>query len=117
MGVSIDLHVYDYFELVKAIQEVVDGLDAVPEGRTVNEFVEKVLPEFGIRAGDKFVTLWNEYYEDYNAGSEMMRAVELYFGTEDVFLSGYDYGKNANAHEVFSDLGIDPIEVEDDYDY
>jgi len=117
MGVSIDLHIYDYFDLVKSIQEVVDGADEIPEGRTVNEFVEKVLPRFGIRAGDKFVTLWNEYYEDYNSGSELMRAVELYFGVEDVFLSNYTWGENANAHEVLDDLGIEPISVEDEDDF
>lgn len=108
MGVSIDIHVYDYFNLVKDItRQAEEG--GIPEGRTINEFVEKILPEFGIRAGDKFLTLWNEYYEDYNAGSEMMRAARLYFGLEDCWLGNYGRVGSANAYEVLEDLGIEPL--------
>lgn len=117
MGVSIDLHVYDYFELVKQIQKVVDEAENVPEGRTVQIFVDDIMPKFGFRAGDKFITLWNEYYEEYNSGAELMHAVDLYFGTEDTFLGGYEYGQHTNAHEVLSELDIEPIEESDDYDY
>lgn len=114
MGMSIDLHIYDYFDLVKDIREQVEG--KIPEGRSLDEFVEKILPKFGERTGDKYVTLWNEYYSDsgYNSGSELMRAVELYFGLDDVWLGGYDYGGHANAHEVLDDLGIEPIGDDED---
>ena len=118
MGMSIDIHVYDYFDLVKNITQRVG--DSIPEGRSVNDFVERVLPEFGFRAGDKYITLWNEYWSDsgYNSASELFRAVELYFGIDDVFLSNYDYGGNANAEEVLEELDIEPIRVnEDDEDY
>ena len=118
MGVSISLHVYDYFELIKSIDLLInEEPDRIPEGRTLNEFVEKILPEFGIRAGDKYVTLWNEYYEDYNAGVELFRAVELYFGLDDVFLGGYNSTGNANAEEVLESLGIKPIGVDEDDEY
>lgn len=115
MGVSIDMHIYDYFDLVKNItRQAEEG--GIPEGRSVNEFVEKVLPEFGFRAGDKYITLWNEYYEDYNSGSELMQAASLYFGLDDCWLGGYDYGGSANAREVLSDLNIEPLgDDEDDY--
>ena len=57
MGVSIDIHIYDYFRLVQDIDdEVQNQLGKYPEGRTLNEFVERILPEFGFRAGDKYVT-------------------------------------------------------------
>jgi hypothetical protein len=116
MGVSIDLHIYDYFDLVRAIGEEAQKAAAISNDRSLNDFVERVLPKFGVRTGDKFVTLWNEYYEDYNSGSELFRAVELYFGVDDVFLSGYDYGEHANAREVLEELGIDPIgDDEDEY--
>lgn len=117
MGVSIDLHIYDYDSLVDEIRKVVESAKSVPEDRTVEDFVERVLPHFGVRLGDKFVTLWNEYYEDYNAGAELMHAVDLYFGTEHTFLGGYAYGKHANASEVLSDLDIQPIGEGEDYDY
>lgn len=118
MGVSIDMHIYDYFDLVKEITAEVEKNGGAPEGRSVNEFVEKVLPEFGFRAGDKYITLWNEYYSDsgYNSASELFRAVELYFGLDDIFLSGYDYGRHANAREVLDELNIEPIgDDEEDY--
>lgn len=115
---SIDLHVYDYFDMIKDIQKQIDeSPNDIPEGRSLNEFVEKVLPKFGYRLGGKFVTLWNEYYSDsgYNSGSELFRAVELYFGIDDVWLGGYDYGEHANAREVLDSLDIEPIGDEDDY--
>ena len=116
MGMSIDMHIYDYFDLIRDIQKEVDENGGPPEGRTINEFVEKILPKFGFRAGDKYITLWCEYYSDsgYNSASELFRAVELYFGVEDVFLSNYEYGGNANAYEVLDELDIEPIEIEGD---
>ena len=115
MGVSIDIHVYDYFNLVKEITKAVkEGGVEIPEGRSINDFVERVLPEFGLRAGDKFVTLWNEYYEGYNAGAELFAAVDLYFGLDGTFLDGYDWVGGANAHEVLEALDIEPIGDDED---
>lgn len=115
MGVSIDIHVYDYADLIKQITEVSQQNEKLESDRTVTDFVERVLPEFGFRSEDKWVTLWNEYYEDYNSGSELFRAVELYFGVDDVYLGDYTWHGNANAREVLEALGIEPIEgVEDE---
>lgn len=117
MGMSIDLHIYDYAELVKDIAKQAEKREGgIPEGRSVDEFVEKVLPEFGERAGDKFLILWNEYYSDsgYNSGSEVMRAVELYFGIDDCWLGNYEYGAQSNAREVLDSLDIKPLREEDD---
>ena len=115
MGVSIDLHVYDYFALVQQIDDIVQAHGGAPEGRTLHEFVDKVMPHFGIRAADKFITLWNEYYEDANSGYELFRAVAMYFDLDDVFLSGYEYVVHANAREVFDELGIEPLGAEEEY--
>lgn len=117
MGVSIDLHIYDYFALIQQIDDIVQAHGGAPEGRTLHEFVDKVLPKFGHRAGTKYITLWNEYYSDsgYNSGQELFRAVEMYFDLDDIFLSGYDYGGSANADEVFYDLGIKPLGPEKEY--
>lgn len=111
MGVSINLHVYDYFDLIAEISKEVEQSGGCPEGRSLNEFVERVLPHFGTRQADKFIVLWNEYYEDYNAGVELFRAVEMYFGLEDVFLSNYKIGESgANAGEILYDVFGDDFE-------
>lgn len=117
MGMSIDLHVYDYFQLIGQIKKISETVD-IPEGRSLYFFVEKILPKFGIRSADKYVTLWNEYYSDsgYNAGSELCRAVELYFGVDDVFLDEYDYFSGANAKEVLEEFAIEPIGEDEDYE-
>ena len=111
MGVAIDNHVYDYFYLVHEIQKLIDEEpDRIKEGRTLDEFVEKVMPEFGYRSGDKFIVLWNEYYEDYNSGTEFLRAVGLYFGFEDVWFDKYETFGGANAYEVLAEV------IGDDFD-
>ena len=108
MSVSIDIHEYNYNHLYRIIAELVEG--KVPEGRSVKEFFERVLPQFGKRYGDYFIVLWNEVYEEYNAGVELMHAVDLYFGLEDTYLDGYAWGtSHANAFEVLEDLGLDPL--------
>lgn len=116
MGVSIDIHIYDYFELIQDIRKQVaeKASHNLPADRSINDFVERVLPQFGFRAGDKWLTLWNEYYEDYNAGSELFRAVEGYFGIDDVFLSGYTWFGGANAYEVLEELEIEWLGEEDE---
>lgn len=114
MGMSIDLHSYDYAALCTEISDIADMANT--KDRTAQEFIDRVLPNFGVLAGEKFITLWNEYYDDYNSGSELMRAVDLYFGIEDIFLGGYSYVPHANAYEVLEELGIEPIKVDEDED-
>lgn len=114
MGVSIDIHSYDYAALCTQISDIADMANT--EGRSAQEFIDVVLPNFGVIAGDRFVVLWNEYYDDYNSGSELMKAVDLYFGIEDTFLGNYGYVPHANAYEVLEELGIEPIKVDEDED-
>lgn len=114
MGTSIEIHVYDYEELIDSIRSLVKDIEIL-DGRSVEDFVVRVMPEFGRAYGGKWITLWNEYYEDYNAGCEFFRAVELYFGLEDVFLSGYEWVGGANALEVLEGLDIEPIGDDEDY--
>lgn len=116
MGVSIDLHVYDLGAIQQQIRNIAESIEC-PEGRTADYFIENILPEFGFTADDKYITLWNEYYEGYNSGSELMSAVDMYFGTEDTYLDGYGYVGNVNAYEVLEKLDIEPIRVSEDEDY
>ena len=117
MGVSIDIHSYNYAALCTKISDI--AAMANTKDRTAEYFVDFILPEFGVVAGDRYLTLWNEYYDEYNSGSELMRAVDLYFGVEDTYLSGYDYIGGANAYEVLEALHIQPIRTgeyeEEDY--
>lgn len=108
MGVGIDIHIYDYEALCNDIVEL--SVNS-PIDRTPEFFIENILPKFGVVSNDKFITLWNEYYEEYNSGLELMHAVDLYFGIEDTYLEGYGYGKHANAYEVLEELEIEPIEA------
>ena len=114
MGISISLHDYSYDKLCDEVRRV--AKDTIQEDRTAEYFIENVLPEFGVRAGDRFLTLWNEYYEDYNSGLELMHAADLYFGTEGTYFGSYGYVPAANAYEILEELEIKPIGpvVEDD---
>ena len=121
MGMSIDAHVYDWLELKAEIARLVKENGGVPEGRDdVDTWCSKMLPRFGTVAGGKYITLWCEYYSDsgYNAGSELFRALELYYGLEDVFLSDYEISSGANAHDELEDEYGDDLELfEDGEDY
>lgn len=107
MGVSINIHVYDYDDLVYQIFKL--AKNGVPADRTPEFFVENILPKFGIRAGDQFFVLWNEYYEEYNSGSEMMTAAALYFGVEDVYFGNFSWFDAANARDVLEEFDIEPL--------
>lgn len=117
MGVSIHMSSYNYYALATQISDIADM--AKTEGRTAQEFIDRVLPKFGVVAGDKFLTLYNEYYEDYNAQGAFWTAIDMYFGTEDSYISDYEYVPSANAYEVFEELDIEPIRTgeyeEEDY--
>jgi histidinol phosphatase-like PHP family hydrolase len=111
MGVSIHMNSYDYHALATTISDIADAANTA--GRSAQEFIDRVLPEFGVVAGDKFVILYNEYYEEYNNCVEFWRAIDLYFGIENTYLSDYRHIYSANAYEVFEELGIEPIKSDE----
>lgn len=44
------------------------------------------MPNFGAVVGDKFVMVYNEYYEDYNPTSNFLESANMYyFGTNDLY--------------------------------
>jgi len=80
MGVSIGLHVYDKDRLVKDIDAHVRKNGGYREGaHRADSFLELVGPKFGVVTADKFMVVWNEYYEDYNPGSNFLSAVDDYY--------------------------------------
>lgn len=117
MGMSINLESYDLNRLIKEIEKVEER--AGRPDRTTEYFVVNILPEFGnvsytAQAEPVFITMWNEYYEDYNPASQMMRAVDLYFGVYDTYFGFSVDTYGANAYEVLEALGIEPIVVDND---
>lgn len=111
MGMSIHLSSYDYYALATTISDIADMANT--DGRTAQEFIDKVLPYFGVIAGGKFITLYNEYYEEYNSCLEFWHALDLYFGIEDSYIGNYDYEEGVNAYEVLEELDIEPIRIDE----
>lgn len=127
MGVSIHGEAYNVFDVISQIVEHVENNggrreNSLPPG----EFFAKVAPSFGLIIGDTFVTVWNEYYDDYNPASELLSAVDDYYfpnheelgkqserGYWDRFWldGGKSFGGGANALEVLGDL------FEDEFGY
>lgn len=80
MGVSINLHVYNKDRLVSDIDRYVVKNGGYREGaHRPDSFLELVGPEFGVVTADKFMVVWNEYYEEYNPASNFLEAVDHYY--------------------------------------
>lgn len=106
MGISIDNHIYDLSELREYTEENC--------GTTGLAFLELAMPKFGTVVGDQFITLWNEYYEEYNSAREFLYFMEKMTGHED-YDPPYDYVPcGANAREVADELGLEWPEGDDE---
>lgn len=80
MGVSIDLHIYNRDALVDDIHNYVIDNGGYREGaHRADSFLEVVGSEFGILTPTQFFVVWNEYYEEYNPGSNFLSAVTRYY--------------------------------------
>lgn len=128
MGVSIDIHVYDRAKLVADIDKYVKQEGGYREGAIpADDFLTAVGNEFGRLTPTEFLVLWNEYYEEYNSGSNFLNAVDRYYfperdedsvppdsykdgkGYYDTFWSdGYGYIHGNTCEEVLS--GVFPDE-------
>lgn len=111
MGVSINAHVYDVKELVQNIEHTkTKATDLTP-----GQFLEKVAPEYGAILGDKFVVIWNDYFDEYNPAVKFLNIVGRYFGIEDFWSSSYDRIEGAVEDEsIYEQLGLDPYEDDED---
>lgn len=127
MGVSIHGEAYKVSDVISQITAFVEENggrreDALPPA----QFFAKVAPEFGLIIGDTFVTVWNEYYDEYNAASNFHGAVDHYYfpnhekdaeeserGYWDGFWldGGKSFGGGANASEILGSL------FEDEFGY
>lgn len=80
MGVNISLHVHQVETLLNEIEEHIEKNGGYREGALpVREWFLKVAPEFGVVEGNKFLVVWNEYYEVYNPASNFLKVVDDYF--------------------------------------
>lgn len=133
MGVSIDIHIYNIGELLDEIETYVKKEGGYREGALpVRQWFTRVAPKFGVVEGDKFFLLWNEYYEEYNAATAFLNAVDRYYfpdRTEDnapedkgywdtFFAHGYGYGvSGATTDEVLSELFPEEFGYEGKFGY
>lgn len=120
MGVSINIHVYPLGKLLNAIEEHVESNGGYRKGALpARQWFMKVAPEFGIVADGKFYALWSEVFEDYNAASQFLGAVDQYYfpgydddDEYDTFWSDdYETAGGANALDVLESL------FEDEFGY
>lgn len=87
----------------------------------LTDFINDVLDKFGFVTDDGkyFITCYNEYFEDYNAGSQIHDFFSRYFGLdpdEDYEISfqlpiGGPYYIGGNADEVADELGVELLDV------
>lgn len=111
MGMTIGINSTEYFGMTSFIQAIEnDPNTSIPDGRSAFFFIENILPKFGRREGTQFMVLNCEYWDEYNPYYQLLRAMELYFGIEDVWYDDWEYLDNGeNAVEVLEELGIEPI--------
>lgn len=105
MGRSVEIHSYDYNELVNEILNVCN---------TDNKaLVEKILLLGGEKVGDKYILLNNEFWEEYNSYYNIPTALEKIFKVDDVFgkvFCAYP-NKIADSKELCS--SVEMYEIED----
>jgi hypothetical protein len=121
MGVSIHGSAYSIDHLVVEINKFVTDNGGYREGALdPRSLIVIIGSKFGLILEDKFITVYNEYYEDYNPDYEFSAAIkEYYFPNHDseddsleLYFDEYIYfGGGANAGEVLGDI------FEDEFGY
>lgn len=99
----------------------------VTDSDHLTDFINDVLDKFGFVTDDGkyFITCYNEYFEEYNAGSQIHQFFSRYFGLdpdEDYEISfelpiGGLYYCGGSADDVADDLGVELIEFNKEEGY
>ena len=121
MGNTVQYTVYD-------LDTLVDGI--ISAGKTRNEdtctkgFIVKALLGFGdIFPNNIYVSLWDEWADDYNSNIQCMNFFERFFGIEDMYevmekseIQGEStYEQHNNADNMAGELEVElPEEGEDE---
>ena len=110
MGISIDLHIYNKYELLKGLSEW---------GTTDTALSIKILESCGTFFGDNYVLLNNEYHEDGNPYYNVAKLFDSAFKKEDSFhvfcfkVESVE-GKNwVEVDDIAAELGFEIIEEEE----
>jgi hypothetical protein len=122
MGVSIHGSAYSVDYLVVEINKFVVENGGYREGALdPRSLIHIIGPEFGLILGDKFITVQNEYYEDYNPDYEFTVAIREYYfphydrENDNLELSFEQYiyfGGGASADEVLDNIFPDEFGYE-----
>jgi len=100
MGLSVDLYIYNYENLIKKFMEI--GADS--------ELLKRILTECGSVSGNKYVLLNNEHYDSSNPFNTVCDLIDSAFNIKDsidIFLEGYEIGINyIDRYEASERLGI-----------
>jgi hypothetical protein len=128
MGVNIHGKAYNVDDLVVEIHKFVEENGGYREGAlAAGEFFYEIADDFGVVLDDWFVTVYNEYYEDYNPSHEFNKAVTTYYfpdrreDIQDGELEFYPDGKRfvggANAGEILETHFEDEFGYEGKFGY
>lgn len=114
MGVGIHGDAYKILDLLVYMENWVNQNGGYRDNSlNVEDFLYKVADDFGAILGDWFVTVYNEYYDDYNPEFNFYCAVQKYYFPE-VDWDGFDsrdehsdfwpdskyFGGGANSSEI-----------------
>lgn len=105
MSQSVEIHSYDYNQLVSAILNVCKTND--------KEMIEKILLLGGEKVGDRYILLNNEVWEEFNSYYNIPTALEKIFKVDDVFGKVFCTYPDNIADEKELRSGIEMYEIED----
>lgn len=91
MGVNIDIHSYDYNELVDGIQKYTRTKDI--------KLIKYVLEQCGSHIGDRYIILNQELWEDYSAYYNVASVIDELFNVDDSFSEIFCTFDNKFSHE------------------
>lgn len=86
MGSDVELHKYDWYELLTSLGNI---------GITNTPLLERVLLAFGDRCYDCYYLLNNEFWDEYNSYHEIASLIDNLF----------DIDENSSSFDVFLEIG------------
>jgi hypothetical protein len=116
MSTDVDFHLQNVALLLGEIQEQAVKKNVSLEGKmTFEEFVDKVLPKFGVVHDGMLYTVSNEHASDYNPAWQLNDFIGRYYGLGYFYASSYKFGiSHANADDVADELGIELADEEEE---
>lgn len=110
MGVSIDLHRFDYKKTKDALLNITKEKDET--------IIDKILAEFGTKIDNDYIVLANEYYEDGHCLWNLYNLIEKHYKIDDVY-DCFIHSENKpmvdykTLDEAYENIGFSLEELED----